>query len=218
LFVSILIHEFGHALTMRYFGQSSHVVLYMMGGLAIPDSANYASISSSPFRQPRNWVLVCFAGPAAGFVLAAFVIAIVHAMGGAVSFSIDRGWIPPWTIGLRTDNYYAYVLVHNLLWVNIFWGLVNLLPVYPLDGGQISRELFVHKDGFGGMQKSLWLSLITGAAIAVLGLLWYSQGERGGVFVMLLFGSLAYSSYSILQQLGGGGGGYGGGYGKGRPW
>ena len=35
-----------------------------------------------------------------------------------------------------------FVLVWDLLFVNIFWGLVNLLPVFPLDGGQISRELF----------------------------------------------------------------------------
>ena len=49
MFVSILVHELGHSLVMRYFGQSSHIVLYMLGGLAIPDSS-FTSFSR-PARQ-----------------------------------------------------------------------------------------------------------------------------------------------------------------------
>ena len=39
VFLSILVHELGHALTMRYYGQDARIVLYMMGGLAIPESS-----------------------------------------------------------------------------------------------------------------------------------------------------------------------------------
>jgi hypothetical protein len=76
---------------------------------------------------------------------------------------------------------------------------MNLLPVYPLDGGQISRELFLMGDAHGGMEKSLWLSVIVGGCAAVLGLLLLQS-----LLMALLFGSLAFSSYQILQQYGGG--------------
>ena len=47
-----------------------------------------------------------------------------------------------------------------MLYVNIFWGLVNLLPVYPLDGGQIARELLELASPADGVRQSLWLSVI----------------------------------------------------------
>ena len=98
------------------------------------------------------------------------------------------------------------MLFNDLLWVNIFWGLLNLLPVFPLDGGQIARELLTRCDPAGGTVASLWLSFATAIILAVCGFIFLQS------FLMaILFGSLAYSSYMALQQFGGGGFG-------GRPW
>ena len=92
-----------------------------------------------------------------------------------------------------------------MLWFNIVWGAVKLLPVFPLDGGQIAQTLIVASDPWGGLTRSLWLSVITGAITAVVGGIAFQS-----IFMVMLFGSLAYSSYLALQQVGGGG--------RGRPW
>jgi stage IV sporulation protein FB len=84
---------------------------------------------------------------------------------------------------------------------------VNLLPIFPLDGGQIAQQLFIVQDPWGGMVRALWLSVICAAIVAVL-MLFAVQS----VFAALLFASLAVSNYLTLQQLSGGGGG------GGRPW
>ena len=183
LFVSILVHELGHAFTMRYYGESARVVLYMMGGLAIRDSSPY-EFGSGRQRTPKQQITISAAGPGAGFVLAAMVIALVYAGGGAVRFDpsgagfislqLERGvplyesmfdfpnadeWealegekkaddekdrsappdndqTPRRVAPVKNNNYYLANMIHDLLWINIFWGLINLLPIYPLDGGR----------------------------------------------------------------------------------
>jgi stage IV sporulation protein FB len=57
-------------------------------------------------------------------------------------------------------------VLYNLLWINIFWGLVNLLPIWPLDGGQISREICQAYRGQEGQRLSLLISLFTAGAFA----------------------------------------------------
>jgi len=85
-------------------------------------------------------------------------------------------------------------LVSLLLWVNIFWGLINLMPVYPLDGGSVARNIFVQADPVDGIRKSLWLSVIAGGIIALVGLFFFRS-----VFIALLFAILAFQSYQSLN-------------------
>ena len=150
-------------------------------------------------------------------MFAAFIVALVFAAGGQVSFGAEYGF-PWWLVrlpdgGLETGNsIYLRFAVNALLLVNIFWGVVNLLPVYPLDGGQIAREVLVRKDPWGGVRNSLWVSVITGGAVAVSCLLWFGQP-----YIAIMFGLLAFSSWQALQQMTGGGG-FGGPWGGGRPW
>jgi stage IV sporulation protein FB len=82
-----------------------------------------------------------------------------------------------------------------LLWVNIFWGLINLMPVQPLDGGNVARNLFLHYDPLDGVRKALWLSVITGALLALLGLFAFRS-----IYMALLFGLLAYQSYQSVSN------------------
>ena len=97
-------------------------------------------------------MVVSASGPAAGFLLAGVVAALIHAFGGQVWFVRDFPQF--WTMELSEPpneaNLYWYILASDLLWVNIFWGLVNLLPVHPLDGGHIAREVSwpkIHRAG-----------------------------------------------------------------------
>jgi len=197
VFVSILVHELGHAFTMRYFGQDARVVLYMMGGLAIPESSPWRASSGRRVRGPLSQILISAAGPGAGFLLAGLVTAIVFAVGGLVRLHLAHGFVPIPVVALpEAANEQWYAVVESLLWVNIFWGLMNLVPVYPLDGGQIAREVLVAKDPWEGVVKSLWLSVVVGGAVALLGFV--VLHDR---FLGILFGLLAFSNFLAIQNL-----------------
>jgi stage IV sporulation protein FB len=218
LFVSILIHELGHALMIRRFGAEAHIVLYAMGGLAIEGRPR----SSDPFGNPweshtpdygqrartaQEQILISAAGPGASLLVGAVVAGIIVATRGHVGVEYV-GFVPfPYAElgGGLAQNQNLRGLANAMLYINIFWALINLLPVLPLDGGQIALQVFTQQDPWGGMQRALWLSVITGAIVAVIGAVTLKDW-----FIMLLFGSLALSSFLTLQQLGGGGGR--------RPW
>jgi Zn-dependent protease len=191
VFVSILVHELGHALAALAHGFKPWITLYGMGGLA----------SYRPTRHdPRTQILISFAGPAAGFFLIAVVLSLVHAIGHPVYFARAVGF-PVWIFFDEFDNDNLNLLLKDLIFINVFWGLVNLLPVYPLDGGQISRELFIQSNPHDGARQSLWLSVFTAAGLAIFGLV-----KLDSIFMALLFGYLAYSSYAMLQHFSGRGG------------
>lgn len=204
VFCSVLIHELGHALMMRYFGQSPHVVLYLMGGYASPRSEFY-SFASTPRLSHGKQILVLLAGPGAGFALTALLLAGLHLTGHEVQLHLNFPFF--WSFVTQPDREQLYLLIHLLLIVNVFWGVINLVPVYPLDGGQIARELFLAFNPWNGLQYSLYLSVAAGIGMLLVGL------QFGQPFLAILFGYFAFQSYQTLQQLGGGGGGFGG-----RPW
>lgn len=170
VFVSILVHELGHALTAQAFGWPPQIVLYALGG--------FASFVPTWGNSMGRAVAILFAGPGAGFVLFGLVIAALKLMS-------LTGTVP---------NHYVGMMCAYLVYINLWWGLVNLLPVYPLDGGQISRELFSHWQGRRGMTISLQLSLITSVGVAFYA---YTSGQT---YVAILFGVLAIESLQALQH------------------
>src|SRR5215208_4108329 len=77
IFVSILIHELGHAFAFRRYGQHSQVVLHFAGGLTIPEPVYWGSGYANVGLTPNQQIFISLAGPGAGFVFAALIIAIV---------------------------------------------------------------------------------------------------------------------------------------------
>ncbi|MFQ3591970.1 MAG: site-2 protease family protein [Gemmataceae bacterium] len=143
VFFSILLHEFGHVWMWRVFGVHANILLHGLGGLAIADD-----------QAPRRWqrILVSFAGPAIQLLLWAALLLLVL----------------PLTKGLVRDypslgNFLQYLLI-----INLVWPLLNLLPIYPLDGGQIAREALqmassrsAYVNSRPALVVSLWLSIAT---------------------------------------------------------
>ena len=190
-FVSILVHEFGHATAMRSYGFSPWITLYGLGGLA---SYSPAQGYGSKGTGPLGHVLISLAGPGAGFVLAALIVAGVMLAGEPLplDFGGDFG-LEFYKIEVGSALFGR--LLGNIISICIFWGFLNLLPVYPLDGGQIARELFLAISPRDGIRNSLYLSILTGAALAVVGLVVWQSLLTG-----FLFGYLAYTSYATLQS------------------
>jgi Zn-dependent protease len=208
VFVSILVHELGHAFAIRFYGWQPSITLYALGGVA-SYSPGFTSAWSSYQRRgnsPAAQILISAAGPAAGFLLAGLIILLLYLSQRSTWFLFDLQL----GTGPEITNENVGRLVFYLLFVNFFWGLLNLLPVYPLDGGKIAREVLLMFSPNNGVRQSLILSMVTSGALAV-----YSVVSLGSIYMALLFGYLAYSSYTMLQGFTGGG--FGGRFG-GRPW
>lgn len=160
VFFSILWHELGHAFMMRHFGDRNvHIMLHGGGGLAFGRS----------FRTRTEDVIISLAGPLAGLALGGFV------------WLVDRAF-PPHSI-------YGAVLVNNLLWINIAWSLVNLLPVIPLDGGRISQAVLAGKGAL-----PFKISLVCAAGMAI-----FAFTQWGSIFVGLMFAVMAMDNWRTLN-------------------
>ena len=196
VFVSILVHELGHALAMRRYGQPSRIILHFAGGLTVPEPVSWGSGWANVSLRPNQEIFISLAGPGAGFLLAALVVVAVIISGGSIITNWLFGVIPlPVAALMPIGGRVISLLVTMLLWVNVFWGLINLLPVYPLDGGNVSRYLLLQADPIDGVRKSLWISVIAGGLVAIAGLLILRS-----IYMALLFGLLAFQSYQSLQR------------------
>jgi membrane-associated protease RseP (regulator of RpoE activity) len=190
VFLGVLVHELGHAAAMRAYGRAPWITLYGFGGLTSSDmSGLYRGRGFATLGQ----IIISVAGPAAGFLLAAVVVLLAELAGYRIRFAL--GLPDGLEIGLELIGSEAFTaFVYYLLFVSIYWGLLNLLPIYPLDGGQIAREVFLKLSPRQGIERSLMLSVATAAGMAVVGLLLWRE-----LFVAILFGYLAWSSYATLQ-------------------
>ncbi|MFO0817539.1 MAG: site-2 protease family protein [Pirellulales bacterium] len=193
-FVSILIHEFGHALAMIRYGERPRIVLYAMGGLAISDGGGWARSKLVGGGGPRGWlsqVIISAAGPGAGFLLAGVVVIATLLAGGKILWNPPKLLVPIAVL----ENPRLMLVATELLWVNLLWGIINLVPVMPLDGGQIARSLLIARDPWRGSQQSIQLSILVAVAVATLAFVVWKQNYLG-----FLFGYLAVSNYLASQQ------------------
>jgi stage IV sporulation protein FB len=193
VFFSILIHELGHSLVMRFYGQPSYISLYAGGGLSIPDAGGWGGWTYDSLGS-RERINISLGGPLAGFLLAGLVVVLSWMTGGAIIWGRILWVIPFPNILLPWGGQLVFTLVSFIMWVNIFWGLINLLPVFPLDGGRIARAIFMEIDTLDGTYKSLQLSMFTAAVVAVAGLLFWNS-----IYIALLFSILAFQSYMTMQ-------------------
>lgn len=196
-FVAILCHELGHALVMRAFGFTPWITLYGFGGLASYDPAQvWGHQGSSTGGQIR----ISAAGPVAGFILAGTVVGIVMLSGHTVEVGYVAEFLPcVWVMG-TIGSQPLTDFINALLGICVFWGAINLLPIYPLDGGQIARELLLRSNPREGIRQSLLLSTVAGIGMAVIGLL-----QLGSLLMAIFFGLMAYQSYTSLQSYQNGG-------------
>jgi Zn-dependent protease len=171
LFIIVLMHEYGHALACRQVGgNSSRIVLWPMGGVAFVDP---------PPRAGANlWSIA--AGPLVNVVLVPVFLVI------GLGFR---------SIGLKESVPDLYALLRALSYVNIGLLAFNLLPIYPLDGGQILRSLLWFIAGRG---RSLMIATVFGfvgvaglAAIAV-----YAQSLWIGIIAVFVL----MNCWNGLQQ------------------
>ncbi|MBA2369139.1 MAG: M50 family metallopeptidase [Candidatus Protochlamydia sp.] len=170
ILISILVHEFGHALTAVAFGQKAEINLVGLGGVTKREG---------PSLPKWQDFLIVLNGPLAGLLL--FFLA-----------SQLAPFVPKEKFFL-----YAYALDIAIL-VNLFWTLLNLLPVLPLDGGQLVRIILEGIFGFKGLKLSLFLSIALAGIFSVFFLV-SQQFLVGALFLM--FGFESYRAWEEMRHV-----------------
>ena len=185
VFVSILVHELGHALAMQIYGIHSRIVLYSFGGLTISD-----------FRPRLRWfdnVFISFAGPLAGFLFLGLVLILFSLTGNPQVWELVPGVFGLGQIVLVVNPAITRLLL-DLIFVNMLWGIFNLLPIFPLDGGQITREFFQWLSPYRGFHWALSVSMVTAIVFAVFFL------STRQYFAAIMFGMLAMSNRQMMRM------------------
>lgn len=168
VFVSVLVHEFGHALTARSFGASVEVELNGLGGLTrwgVPEGD----------LPPGRRALVSAAGSAAGFVLGGLGLLVGVLFGPFENDLAARG-------------------LTLLVFVNFFWGLLNWLPIRPLDGGHLTVSLLAKLTPNNAERVARVVFTITSAVALVLAL------RFDLIFIAILAGWMLVSEFGLAQR------------------
>jgi stage IV sporulation protein FB len=165
--LSLLVHEFGHAFVAKYYGLRPSIVLHGWGGLC-----NHA-----PARTAGQDIFITAAGPGAGLLFGAFI----YILGGTE---------PSGPLPSMTD-----FVLYYLYWISIVWSLANLLPLWPLDGGQIFQV--VMRSRRGALQGDRTTHTVS---IALAGsLLLYTLISRE-MFLTVLLAFLLYENIKKVQN------------------
>lgn len=161
-FISILVHELGHALTARRYGASVGIVLQAFGGYAA-----YSGVRTSR----RQSFLITAAGPAIQIALGFLMLGLLQV-------------VPPM-------NSYGMYFLEMLMGISLFWAVINLIPVVPLDGGQMLHALL----GPARIKITLWVTIITAI---VAGILMFKL--LNSIIFPIFLGMFAWQAYQRLSE------------------
>ncbi|WP_165063544.1 metalloprotease [Paludisphaera rhizosphaerae] len=202
VFVSILVHEFGHALMGKWFGGSPSILLYSLGGLCY----------SGTERTPGQRLAVVLAGPAAGFLLflaTLLVYSLLYHITPAEHLALVRpfvgltpnaqaflGGLSKLPSGLGRDVSLIRETYVQMVQINLYWTLINLLPIWPLDGGQAAQVVMTQANPRNGLRWSHGVSFVTAGLIAI-----FLGVQSQDLFITLFMGYFAYINYEQLQRL-----------------
>jgi len=157
-FISVLVHELGHALTGLWFGAGSWIELYSFGGLTHHD------------RSLTRWrdVLMAAAGPGFGFVLYGLCWLLLPHLHPASMYRVP---------------------VELMMWINLTWGILNLLPILPLDGGRVLAGLL------GPSQRRMARQIAVGVAVLAA---FIGFTRLHSYWLLILFGMMAFQNIQAL--------------------
>ncbi len=177
VFFSVLIHELGHAVAFRRYGVPPEILLQGLGGLT-------TGTPTVPLKRAQN-IVMSLAGPLTGLVLV----------------GLPALWYSRAADGLSPT---ADAFLSDLVWVNLAWSLLNLLPILPLDGGQVAANLMA-KGEDDGWRKA---HILSAAVAAVLGVYALTRGYPFGLLYAGFFAAYnlsrltAYRNVNLQAELG----------------
>lgn len=160
VFLSVLIHEYGHAFTARFFKQKTSITLQLLGGLT--------ERRGPPLKKWQEFLIV-LNGPLAGFTLS---------IASYLLFTI-----------------YPNVFLWIAFQINLWWTILNLIPILPMDGGQLMK---ITLEGIFGL-KGLKLSVIISLVLGLLATAYMFMQQQ--IFIGAIFAIFTFESYRLYKSL-----------------
>ncbi len=183
-FLCLFVHEMGHALLSRALGGGEpEVIMAWQGG----DCCNDRAVLT-------RWrgVVMTAAGPAASLLLAllSFLLLSLYVRGLEAGFYLSLnflfGYVPSDYVALFPS--YGLAFFKFIIQVSVWWSLLNLLPIFPLDGGQIMH----------GLMRSPHTMHVVSLTVAAMSMTVFIA--MGAWFLVALMGFLCYLNFRCLQQ------------------
>lgn len=160
-FISILGHELGHAFAYRSFGGHARIMIQAMGGMAI---------SHGSFNRKQK-IIITAAGPAFGFMMGLVCLVIL--------------------LFIPKELRYVVHFLSLMVWINFFWSIFNLLPIVPLDGGQLLGHIMHEKKPVLRGK----IGAVTGLVAALVLFLKYNS-----IIGAAIFGFLSYQNFKAAER------------------
>lgn len=187
ILLSVILHELGHAATVRRLGgHVDSITIYALGGATIWRERG------TPFRHWKHFVIAA-AGSGAGLIvgMGMYLFVLMGGLGERAESLVES----PWRIHLlRADitGEYLIFFVGAFVWVSVVWGLFNWIPIGGLDGSKMLRAVLLKVLGPSGDLHSR----IIGMAIGALAAVWlWQRGSRLGATLVLVFAASDLLAY-----------------------
>ena len=174
VFGSVILHELGHALVARGSGiPAKGIILLPIGGITILDEARAIP---DPVNAWQRDIRIAAAGPLVNLLIAGTsALVVISAVPG---FPLLAKPLIHWSALLR-----------SLVWVNVYLGLFNLLPAYPMDGGRVLRALFSRRmDMVRATQRAVRIGHVFSVLFMMVGMLVSTRPETrwDGYWLMMI--------------------------------
>lgn len=202
---TFLAHELGHAYAMRKaYGGRPRIELGI--GRSTSGSLVFGGLTSSPTygaNTPENRAFTAGAGPLAE--IAASLIFVILMSGLGFSFQATEIFGIPFPIpdiasfrwlGVLPLIYLVYFFVYGFVVAGLVWGIFNILPIYPCDGGQLLLAYLSKRKGEKGVKLTLQISIACSLGLALMFLL------NRQIFMTIFMIFSAYQNYRLLLQRG----------------
>lgn len=185
LLVSVLLHEIGHILAARATeGSGDEILLWPFGGLAFVETIS-----------PKSQVITSAAGPLVNVLLCLLFLPAV------LSSGLTPHVFNPLFLPVNSAHFAANVpldLQVLTFWLNWMMLLINLIPAYPLDGGQIARTILVSRLGGGmGTEIAIRAGIAIAIVVGLVGVLFFKHVLLLGIAFLIII--LAVQEQSQLQ-------------------
>jgi Zn-dependent protease len=171
VFAAVLLHELGHAGVGMLFGLQPAIELHGMGGTTSWTAAKTLSTAQR--------VAISLAGPFAGFA----VWGVIYGLARAGAFPRNETWD---------------AILKMAFFVNVCWSALNLLPMLPLDGGNVMAQLLNPLTGGRGERPARIISIVVAVALGALMVL-TRYGGVWGAFLILSFVATNYQGLKLLE-------------------
>ncbi len=187
VFGSVVLHELGHALVARGSGiPAQGIILLPIGGITILDEAHAIP---DPIDGWKRDIRIAAAGPLVNLFIAGLSALVLLAV------------MPGFSLTAR-PLLHSSALLRSIVWSNLYLGLFNLLPAYPMDGGRVLRAFFSRRvDMVRATHRAVRIGHVFSILMIMVGILISNHAEtRWDGYWLMMIGFFLFAGAQLEER------------------